>query len=81
MWYHICMKNRTLSVRIPEEDYVELEKHKRKSVNEFIVLAVQEKLVREREAEYAAGFALLADEEPNDAWQDAQRAAMRRVDA
>jgi len=75
------MKARTLSVRIPEDAYIELSQRKSKSLNEFIVQAVQEKLIREREAQYAAGFASLVGSDAEvESWQRAQREAMKHID-
>lgn len=67
---------------MPEDQYLEATKRKRKSLNQFILEAVEEKLVRERQAEYAAGFANLAGsvDDESRAWLETQREAMRRID-
>lgn len=63
--------------------YGEVSKRKRKSVTEFVLEAVEEKLAREREAELFKGFQSLvpeADLEVTERLMELQKKAMARVD-
>ena len=74
---------RQVSVRFPKHLIDEVDRRHGGTTTDYVVQAVQEKLLREREAEIAAGLACLAgDDEANDIsdFAPAQRRAMARVD-
>lgn len=74
--------NKSLTLRLPLELYRELTLRKKKSVSQFVVDAVTEKLARERQEELARGFAELAgpiDDETSE-WMKAQEQAMQHVE-
>ncbi len=68
---------------MPIEVYRQVESRKRRSVTEFVLQAVEEKIARERQEELQRGFETLAgsfDEEESRNFASAQREAMKRVD-
>jgi len=76
------MEYKSITLRIPSDLYKQVVVRESSSVTSYIVTAVNEKVARDREAELAAGFALLAGPigPETEAWIESQRIAMSQID-
>ena len=83
MRYNKNVDAKSFTLRMPLDVYAKVRERKRKSVSEFVIEAVQEKLDREQEEEVRLGFESLAadfDQAEFELWSSAQRQAMKRID-
>jgi len=77
------MSTKAFTLRLPSVLYREVAQRKEKSMTQFVLEAIEEKVERERQSELRAGFATLADganEDETWPWQELQQEAMNRVD-
>jgi hypothetical protein len=77
------MDAKNFTLRMPLDLYQRVAHRKKKSVSEFVIDAVREKLDREREEEVRIGFESLAqdyDQPEYDLWAGAQKRAMKHAD-
>jgi len=77
------MDAKSFTLRMPVDLYQRVSARKKKSVSQFVMEAVQEKLDRETEEEVRLGFESLAkdyDPEEYELWATAQRRAMKHID-
>ncbi|HVL39015.1 MAG TPA: hypothetical protein VM328_06450 [Fimbriimonadaceae bacterium] len=76
-------RTRQYPIRFPADVAEQVERRKQRSVSEYVVEAVREKLERDRDAEIVAGLACLADDaEANDIgdFEEAQAEVFGRGD-
>ena len=68
---------------MPSVTYDAVVERKARSITEFIVEAIDEKLAKDREDDLAKGFALLGDSELDEdypIWAELQSHAMKHID-
>gem|GEM_PF-6613715 len=83
LWYILVVDAKSFTLRMPSEVYAQVRKRKKKSVTEFVIEAVEEKLAREREEEIRLGFESLAEDFDRgefELWAGAQHRAMKHID-
>ena len=77
------MSTKSLTLRLTQETYREVEARKKGSITGYIVEAIREKLERDKQEELEKGFESLAGprDKQTDLWLREQRKAMKNVDS